>query len=145
MTFAWNLDADTHSHFREFLDVFIKKREVSKDFKVFVMEPSMRMYLSKRGNAVGAPRPEAPDGGWGPGGLVGSLFNELRISLPNRVLGGGIEGRPIYAYTFPHLSTPVLIEGLHPPIISHEMYEELGGKGDLGYWWGWCVRRTNPE
>ena len=30
MMFAWDLDKDTHAYFREYLDIFIKKRKISK-------------------------------------------------------------------------------------------------------------------
>ena len=30
MMFAWDLDNDTHAYFREYLDIFIKKRKISK-------------------------------------------------------------------------------------------------------------------
>ena len=30
---AWDLDADTHSHFRDFLDTFISQRKISKDIR----------------------------------------------------------------------------------------------------------------
>ena len=98
MTLAWDLDMDTHSHFRRYLDVFIKKREVLKDFKALVMDPSARIYLQNWYDI----------GGYG-------MFNELRISLPNRVLGGGFAtGHSIIACNFHHPSTPKLIEELHP-------------------------------
>ena len=95
MTLAWDLDKDTHSHFRRYQDVFINQRKISKDLKAIVMDPSVQIYLSKiHPNSLGA-------------------FNELRINLPNRVFAKD------YAYSFSHLSTPVLIEDLHPPKYYH--------------------------
>ena len=35
---AWDLDPDTHSHFRKYLEVFINKRKISKDLREFVNE-----------------------------------------------------------------------------------------------------------
>jgi len=100
MMLAWGLDMDTHSHFRRYLDVFINKRRVSKNLKAFAMDPSARIYLQNwYANA-----------GYG-------MFNELRVSLPNRVMGGG--DHSIITYKFTHLSIPVLIEELHPPRLQH--------------------------
>ena len=74
------------------------KRRMHLDFKALVMDPSARIYLQNWSDI----------GGYG-------MFNELRISLPNRVLGGGFAtGHSIIACSFPHLSTPKLIEELHP-------------------------------
>ena len=139
---AADLDMDTHSLLHQYLDVAIKRRKALKGLKEIVEDPSLRMYLSKKGNSgaaaayystcIGTRR----DGAWLEIGEQ-RMFNELRDSLPNRVLGGGIDAREVYATTFPHLSTPVLIEEIHPPIISREVYEELGGKGDVVFWWGW--------
>jgi len=97
MMLSWGLDMDTHSHFRRYLDVFINKRRVSKNLKAFAMDPSARIYLQNwYANA-----------GYG-------MFNELRVSLPNRVMGGG--DHSIITYKFTHLSIPVLIEELHPRV-----------------------------
>ena len=101
MMLAWDLDMDTHSHFRRYLDVFINKRRLLKDYKAIVMDPSVQIYLSKI-------HPNSH--GYG-------MFNELRISLPNRVLGRSGQGRgggQFIAHSFLHLSTPKLIEDLHP-------------------------------
>ena len=120
MVQAWDLDKDTHSLFRQYLDVAIKRRKALQGFKEIVMDPSVRMYLSKKGNSgaraayyntcIGFAR----DGVWIESGER-SLFNELRVSLPNRVLGGGFAtGHSIIACNFQHLSTPKLNEELHP-------------------------------
>ena len=95
---AWDLDKDTHSLFRQYLDVAIKRRKALQGFKEIVMDPSVRMYLSKKGNSgarasyyntcAGFGR----DAAWIESGER-SMFNELRVSLPNRVLGGGRERR----------------------------------------------------
>ena len=100
MMLSWDLDQDTHSHFRRYLDVFNNKRKVSRDLKVIVMDPHIRIYLRDL-------HPLARDYG---------MFNELRVSLPKRVLGGG--GGSVSVYTFPHMSTPMLIEDIHPSIRS---------------------------
>ena len=102
MMLSWDLDQDTQSHFRRYLDVFINKRKISKDLKVIVMDPDVRIYLSN----------------WYSCELEYGMFNELRVSLPKRVLGGGIrhgQRLSIFATCFSHLSIPVLIEDIHPP------------------------------
>jgi hypothetical protein len=107
LTLAWGLDQDTHSHFRKYLDIFIKKREVLKDFKSLVNDPKVRVYLNewylhqKR-----------------------EVFNELRVSLPKRVIGSAAQGN-IGSYNFDHLSIPHLIEDIHPvrpPFVSLETF-----------------------
>ncbi|MAV06755.1 MAG: hypothetical protein CMA29_02545 [Euryarchaeota archaeon] len=90
MMHAWDLDADTHSYFREYLDVFINKRKISKELREFVLNTRSRAityYI----------RPNRD---------VKDDFNELRISLPRRV-GGGKRG------------TPIPIEKIHPPQYYH--------------------------
>ena len=96
LTLAWGLDQDTHTHFRKYLDVFIKKREVLKDFKALVNDPKVRVYLQQWYNDKR------------------EVFNELRVSLPKRVLGNAAYG-DICSCKFGHLSIPHLIEDLHPP------------------------------
>ena len=49
---AWDLDADTHSLFRQYLDVAIKRRKALQGFKEIVMDPSVRMYLSKKSHVA---------------------------------------------------------------------------------------------
>ena len=75
MTLSWDLDHDTHSHFRKYLDVFIKKRKVLKDFKSLVNDPKVRVYLNQW--YIHHKR---------------EVFNELRVSLPKRVLGSAAYG-----------------------------------------------------
>jgi len=36
--FAWDLDEDTHAHFRKYLEIFIEKRKISKELREFVDE-----------------------------------------------------------------------------------------------------------
>ena len=45
MMFAWDLDPDTHSHFRRYLDVFIDKRKISTSIK--------KLILKAKGNPLG--------------------------------------------------------------------------------------------
>ena len=42
MMFAWDLDPDTHSYFREYLDVFINKRKISKDLREWCINTGSR-------------------------------------------------------------------------------------------------------
>ena len=97
MMFAWDLDKDTHAHFRRYLDVFINKRKISKDLREFVM--------NTRSRAISAYIR--------PGRDVKDDFNELRISLPYR----------IYEYQkqvgWPQCCAPILIEKIHPPKYYH--------------------------
>ena len=99
MMFAWDLDPDTHSHFRGFLDVFINKRKISKDLREFVLNTRSRAITWHR-------RPDI--------NLPSSTFNELRISLSYRV---GM-GSPLKSN-----STPILIEKIHPPKYNHNAKE----------------------
>ena len=66
MMLAWDLDIDTHSHFRRYLDVFINQRKISKDLKEFVQDPYR-----------------------GEGKILNLLeniqYNNLRCNLPNRM------------------------------------------------------------
>jgi len=101
MMFAWDLDPDTHAYFREYLDVFINKRKISKD---------LREYLSA-----------------GQGGQRRDIrqvrdvkekdnFMSSRISLPRRVC---IAQRP-WSYEYIGRQPPNLIEKIHPPKYYHD-------------------------
>ena len=74
MTRAWDLDKDTHSHFRRYLDVFINKRKISKDLTEFVEVARIRATTTQPPSLPSRPPP--PPAG---------IFNELRINLPNRI------------------------------------------------------------
>ena len=100
MMHAWDLDPDTHAYFREFLDVFINKRKISKDLREFV--------LNSRSRAIDShirPKRDVKDD-----------FNELRICLPRRVC---IAQRP-WSYEYIGRQPPNLIEKIHPPKYHHD-------------------------
>ena len=98
MKHAWDLDKDTHSHFRGYLEEewkaraegFINKRKISNELREFVLNTRSRAIASHI-------RPNRD---------VKEDFNELRISLPRRV-GGKKRG------------TPIPIEKIHPPQYYH--------------------------
>ena len=69
MMLAWDLDKDTHSHFRRYLDVFINQRKISGCIRDFVRDTRSRAITAHIR----------------PGYDTDSVFNELRISLPNRI------------------------------------------------------------
>ena len=99
MMHAWDLDADTHSYFREYLDVFINKRKISKDLREFV--------LNSRSRAIDShirPKRDGKDD-----------FNELRISLPRRVHLTSTQCGQFWSYEYMGREPPNLIEKIHPP------------------------------
>ena len=100
MMFAWDMDADTHAYFREYLDVFINKRKISKDLREFVLNTRSRAITSHI-------RPKRD---------VKEDFNELRINLPRRVC---IAQRP-WSYKYIGTLAPNLIEKIHPPKYHHD-------------------------
>ena len=100
MMFAWDLDPDTHAYFREYLDVFINKRKISKDLREFVLNTRSRAITSHI-------RPKR---------YVKDDFNELRTSLPRRVC---IAQRP-WSYEYIGRQPPNLIEKIHPPKYYHD-------------------------
>ena len=100
MMFAWDLDPDTHAYFREYLDVFINKRKISKDLREFVLDTRSRAIDSHI-------RPDRD---------VKDDFNELRISLSRRVC---IAPRP-WSYEYIGRQPPNLIEKIHPPKYYHD-------------------------
>ena len=100
MMFAWDLDPDTHAYFREYLDVFINKRKISKDLREFVLNTRSRAITSHI-----RPKRDVKDD-----------FNELRTSLPRRVC---IAQRP-WSYEYIGRQPPNLIEKIHPPKYHHD-------------------------
>ena len=109
MMFAWDLDPDTHSYFREYLDVFINKRKISKDLRGFLDKTRSRA-ITWHG------RPDI--------NLPSNNFNELRFGLPYRVV--------VLLHTWPdptiirsnkvHYNRRhgvVAIEKIHPPKYHH--------------------------
>ena len=100
MMFAWDMDPDTHAYFREYLNVFINKRKISKDLREFVLDTRSRAIDSHI-------RPDRD---------VKDDFNELRISLSRRVC---IAPRP-WSYEYIGRQPPNLIEKIHPPKYYHD-------------------------
>ena len=102
MMFAWDLDPDTHAYFREYLDVFINKRKISKDLREFVLNTRSRAITSHIR----------------PGRDVKDDFNELRISLARRVTMDDVYG--VWSYKYIGTLAPNLIEKIHPPKYYHD-------------------------
>ena len=100
---AWDLDPDTHAYFREYLDVFINKRKISKDLRKFlnkdqrVLGPHIRQDRDVK--------EEEKD-----------KFMASRTSLPRRVC---IAQRP-WSYEYIGRQPPNLIEKIHPPKYYHD-------------------------
>ena len=106
MMLAWDLDKDTHSYFRRYLDVFINKRQISKDLRELVRDTRSRAITSHIR----------------PGLDTNRIFNELRISLPYRVFTKDQQINPYCAVPhelwFPE-PAPNLIEDIHPSKYYH--------------------------
>lgn len=100
LTLAWELDKDTHLYFRKYLDVFIKKHEVLKDFKNLINSPKVDAYWNSWYKC----------GGW-------KVFNELRLTLPNHVRNSD---NGIIVRKSRHLSIPKLIDEGHPPQLDRD-------------------------
>ena len=103
MMFAWDMDEDTHSYFRRYLDVFINKRKISKDLREFLPAPAGWARPWPRTYNMSQTRDEK------------HKINELRISLPYRV------GLPTqHLRNGQDLRRPKLIEDIHPPEYYHD-------------------------
>ena len=102
MMFAWDLDSDTHAYFREYLDVFINKRKISKDLREFVLNTRSRAITLHI-------RPDRD---------VKDDFNELRINLSRRVTMDDVYG--VWSYKYIGTLAPNLIEKIHPPKYHHD-------------------------
>ena len=98
---AWDLDPDTHAYFREYLDIFINKRKISKDLKE---------YLTTDQRVLG---PHIRQGG---DVKEKDKFMASRTSLPRRVC---IAQRP-WSYEYIGRQPPNLIEKIHPPKYHHD-------------------------
>ena len=103
MMFAWDMDADTHAYFREYLDVFINKRKISNELREFVLDTRSRAIASHI-------RPNRD---------VKDDFNELRISLPRRVHLTPTQCGQFWSYEYMGREPPNLIEKIHPPKYYH--------------------------
>ena len=101
---AWDLDPDTHAYFREYLDVFINKRKISKD---------LRKYLTKDQRVLG---PHIRQGQGQEQKKEKDKFMASRTSLPRRVC---IAQRP-WSYEYIGRKPPNLIEKIHPPKYHHD-------------------------
>ena len=105
---AWDLDKDTHAYFREYLQVFINKRRISKGLKDFVLDTqSLAETLHLR------PWPSVADN-----------FIALRLGLSYRVdLRGGrpyvVRREELVNRRESWLAIPILINKIHPPKYCH--------------------------
>ena len=111
MKHAWDLDKDTHSHFRGYLEEewkaraegFINKRKISNELREFVLNTRSRAIASHI-------RPNRD---------VKDDFNELRISLPRRVHLTPTQCGQLWSYEYMGSEPPNLIEKIHPPKYYH--------------------------
>ena len=101
MMFAWDLDPDTHAYFREYLDVFINKRKISKDLKEYLttIQGGQRRDIRQVRDVKEKDK-----------------FMASRTSLPRRVC---IAQRP-WSYKYIGRQPPNLIEKIHPPKYHHD-------------------------
>tara|TARA_B100001094_G_scaffold17681_1_gene15260 strand:+ start:44 stop:463 length:420 start_codon:yes stop_codon:yes gene_type:complete len=114
---AWDLDKDTHACFREYLQVFINKRRISKGLRDFVLDTqSLAETLHLR-----------------PWPFVADNFIALRLGLSYRVdlraqgAPAWLEpGRPYVVLREElvnrresWLAIPILINKIHPPKYCH--------------------------
>ena len=101
---AWDLDPDTHSYFREYLDVFINKRKTSKDLREY-LTTDKRVLGPHIRQEQGEEQKKEKD-----------KFMASRTSLPRRVC---IAQRP-WSYEYIGRQPPNLIEKIHPPKYYHD-------------------------
>ena len=101
MMFAWDLDPDTHAYFREYLDVFINKRKISK----YLIEYLTTGQGGQRRDIRQVRDVKEKD-----------KFIASRTSLPRRVC---IAQRP-WSYEYIGRQPPNLIEKIHPPKYYHD-------------------------
>lgn len=101
MMFAWDLDPDTHAYFREYLDVFINKRKISKDLIEYLTtgQGGQRRDIRQVRDVKEKDK-----------------FMASRTSLPRRVC---IAQRP-WSYEYIGRQPPNLIEKIHPPKYYHD-------------------------
>ena len=101
---AWDMDPDTHAYFREYLDVFINKRKISKDLRKF-LNKDQRVLGPHIRQEQGQEQKKEKD-----------KFMASRTSLPRRVC---IAQRP-WSYEYIGRQPPNLIEKIHPPKYYHD-------------------------
>ena len=101
MMFAWDMDPDTHAYFREYLDVFINKRKISKDLIEYLTagQGGQRRDIRQVRDVKEKDK-----------------FIASRTSLPRRVC---IAQRP-WSYEYIGRQPPNLIEKIHPPKYYHD-------------------------
>ena len=101
MMFAWDLDPDTHAYFREYLDVFINKRKISKDLIEYLTtgQGGQRRDIRQVRDVKEKDK-----------------FMASRTSLSRRVC---IAQRP-WSYEYIGRQPPNLIEKIHPPKYYHD-------------------------
>ena len=101
---AWDMDPDTHAYFREYLDVFINKRKISKDLRKF-LNKDQRVLGPHIRQEQGQEQKKEKD-----------KFMASRTSLPRRVC---FAQRP-WSYEYLGRGAPNLIEKIHPPKYYHD-------------------------
>ena len=101
MMFAWDLDPDTHAYFREYLDVFINKRKISKDLIEYLTtgQGGQRRDIRQVRDVKEKDK-----------------FIASRTSFRRRVC---IAQRP-WSYEYIGRQPPNLIEKIHPPKYYHD-------------------------
>jgi len=112
MMLAWDLDEDTHAYFREYLQVFINKRKISKNLREFVLDTQSHANILHM-----RPWPAVADD-----------FIALRLGLSYRVaprdgLAGGelihVKRRERHLLAASGGVSPILINKIHPPKYCH--------------------------
>ena len=103
---AWDMDPDTHAYFREYLDVFINKRKISKDLRKFLTTD--KRVLGPHIRQGGDVKEEEKD-----------KFMASRTSLPRRVGLTRTQCGQLWSYEYIGRQPPNLIEKIHPPKYHH--------------------------
>ena len=104
---AWDMDPDTHAYFREYLDVFINKRKISKDLRKFLTTD--KRVLGPHIRQGGDVKEEEKD-----------KFMASRTSLPRRVGLTRTQCGQLWSYEYIGRQPPNLIEKIHPPKYHHD-------------------------
>ena len=104
---AWDMDPDTHAYFREYLDVFINKRKISKDLRKFLTTD--KRVLGPHIRQGGDVKEEEKD-----------KFMASRTSLPRRVGLTRTQCGQLWSYEYIGRRSPNLIEKIHPPKYHHD-------------------------
>ena len=108
MMLAWDLDKDTHAYFREYLDVFINKRKISKDLRKF-LNKDQRVLGPHIRQEQGQEQKKEKD-----------KFMTSRTSLPRRVCLTPNQCGQLWSYEYIGRQPPNLIEKIHPPKYYHD-------------------------